>query len=462
MSNTMKPFMDPRSVALIGISRATGPDAHNILENLMNAGYSGRIYPVNPKADEILGLRAYASVLDIADDIDLAVLSVSRSEVLRTVMECTQMGIRAITIISEGFADANDEGREMQSEVVRIAREGGARILGPNTWGTANAFNNFSTGFTPMILGKIPSGFIAQTGFYFGLTDVAGKGIDLGNTGDIDFVDGLEYFEDDPDIKVIFLHIEGIRDGRRFMEVAARVARKKPILAVKTGRVEAAARATQSHSGSLAGSDEVYDAAFRQSGIIRVADLDQFEDLAKAFLRLPLMRGKGVAFITPSGGAGIMAIDLTQKHDLHLAQFSLETLGRVNALAPVWQRVDNPVDIWAASAFGKYPLREVFPTVLDSLLQDEDVHAVMLLFPGYVAHTEEKKLLEIVERGSDKPIVCWPGTAGVEQRVGVEQRRAALEKTGKVVFFPTMERALRALSSLHTRWRYVSTTGESV
>lgn len=447
--NTMKPFMEPRSVALIGISRAIGPDTFNILENIINAGFSGRVYPVNPHADEILGIKVYPSVREIPEECDLAVITVSRSEVLRNVWQCTQRGIRAITIISQGFADADDEGRKMQAEIVRITSQSGARVLGPNTWGTLNAFNNFTSGIAPAVLERIPIGFITQTGFFFHRPPVVGKGIDLGNTCDIDFADGMEYFENDPDIKVLFLHIEGIRDGKRFMEVARRVARKKPIVAVKAGRKEEAARAAQSHTGMLVGRDEVYDAAFRQCGVIRVGELHEFEDLAKAFLNLPLMRGPGIAVITGSGGGGVMAIDIMRQHDLRLALLSPETLAPMNALAPPWQRINNPCDIWAASGAAGHPLGEVFLTSLDALLQDQSVHGVVVLFYMAMAQTEQSKLLEVIERADDKPVVC---SLDLPEARGSSE---ALEKTGKVSFFPTMERALRALSRLNERRQYL-------
>ena len=452
MSDTMKPFLEPRSVALIGVPRAIGPEAYNTLENLLNAGFSGSVYPVNPKADGILGLRAYASILDIADNIDLAVISVSRSEVPRTVMECTRKDIRAITIVSQGFADADDEGRSMQEEIVRMARQGGARILGPNTWGTANPFNNFSSGFTPLVLERIPVGLIAQTGFYCGHPEVAGKFIDLGNACDINFADGLEYFDDDPDTKVILLHIEGIGDARKFMEMAARVSIKKPIAALKTGSGEQGAKAAQSHTGSLVGNDEIYEAAFRQCGVTRVRELHEFEDLAKTFLKLPLMKGRRVGIITPTGGAGMMTIDLVEKHRLSVAQLSTATLDRMNSLAPTWQRVGNPADIWPSSMIAGHPLEEVFLTALDSMLQDENVDGVMVLMPAFVGRGEQTKLTEIVNRGREKPIVGWPDrTAGQGEQLAV-----TLEETGNVVLFPSIERALRALSCLNERWQYLS------
>jgi len=451
LPDIMKRFLEPRSVAIIGVSRATGLASFNILENMINAGFSGRVYPVNPNADEILGIKAYPSVLDIADDIDLAVVSTPRTVVPGVVRECAQRGIKAITIVGQGFADGDDEGRVMQDEIVSIARQGGVRILGPNTFGTVNAFNKFSSAFIPMIMKRIPIGFISQTGFYFpGLPNftVAGKGIDLGNACDIEFADGLEYFEDDPDIRLIFLHIEGIRDGRRFMEVARRVVRKKPILALKTGRGEEGARAAQSHTGTLVGRDEVYDAAFRQCGVVRITELDEFEDLAKAFLNLPLMTGRGVAVITVTGAVGIMAIDHLEKYGLRLARLSTGTLDRINALAPSWQRMDNPADIWPAAMIAGHPFDEVFATVLDSFAKDENVHAVLLIFAGFFDMPMAElptTMFEIVD-SARKPVVYW--LYGPE----VEPLKAALEKTGRVAVFPTVERALRALSRLSARW----------
>ena len=447
----MKPFLEPKSVALIGVSRAVSSGTFNTLENLIKAGFSGRVYPVNPHAGEILGRKVYPDVLEIPEVCDLAVITLSRSEVLRNVSLCIQRGIRAIIIISQGFADADDEGKRMQAEIVGIARQSGARIMGPNTWGTFNAFDKFTSGIAPVSLEKRPIAFIAQTGFFFHRAPVVGKGIDLGNTCDVDFADGMEYFENDPDVKLIFLHIEGIRDGKRFMEVARRVAKKKPIVAIKAGSQADAARAVQSHTGMLIGRDEVYDAAFSQCGIIRVSELDEFEDLATAFLNLPSMPGPGMAIITGSGGGGVMVSDMARKHGLRLAQLSPETLRRMNDLAPPWQRIDNPCDIWAASGVAGHSLGDVFLTSLDASLKDQNVHGVAVLFYMAMARTEQGKLLEVIKKAADKPIVY---------SLDLPEARgplAALEETGKMASFPTMERALRALSRLYARWRSLTT-----
>jgi len=460
--NEMKPFLEPESVAIIGASRLTGPGSLNIVENLVNAGFPGKLYPVNPNADEILGMKCYPSVVDVPEEVDLAVISTGRSVVPGIVRECTQRGIKALTIVGQGFADGDEEGKELQSEIVRIAREGGARILGPNTFGTANAFNHFTSAYAPIRMERVAIGLISQTGYYFmGLGNfvVVGKGIDLGNACDIDFADALEYFEDDPEIELICLHIEGIRDGRRFIEVAGRVARKKPILALKTGKGDEGARAAQSHTGTIVGKDEVYDAAFKQCGVIRVSDVDEYEDLAKAFLRLPLMRGKGVGVITVTGAGGIMAIDLLEKYNLRLSKLSAETLAKINALAPSWQRMDNPADIVPAFLIAGHPMDQVLNTVFDAFLSDEDVSALILIFAGFFQPPDEvsfdpsEGLSLIAEKFKEKPIVFWlygPGVEGVASMI---------EKRGSIVVYPTLDRAVRALSRLNYYFQIIKGDG---
>lgn len=452
--NEMKLFMEPESVAIIGVSRVTGPGSLNILENLVNAGFSGRLYPVNPNADEILGMKCYHSVLDIADDIDLAVISTPRSLVPHIVGECTQKGIKALIVVGQGFADSDEKGKELQAEIVSIARRGGARILGPNTFGIVNAFNNLSSAYMELEMKKIPIGIIAQSGFFFvGLPKftVVGKGIDLGNACDIDFADGLEYFEDDPHIKLILLHIEGTKDGRRFIEVAGRVAKKKPIIALKTGKGEDGARAARSHSGSLAGRDEVYDAAFRQHGIIRVGDVDEFHDLARAFLRLPSMTGRGIGIITITGAGGIIATDACEKHDLHLAKLSPETLSTIGALAPPWQTVENPADIWPAMMIEGHPFDEVLNTTLEAFLADGNIHAVILIFAAFPVQfpTFPMGHLSRIADRFEKPIVCWLYGSDPEKLASL------IENEARIVVFSTLDRAMRTLSRLNDYFGYL-------
>jgi acetyltransferase len=280
---------------------------------------------------------------------------------------------------------------------------------------------------------------------------ILGKGIDIGNACDIDFSDGLEYFEDDPEVKVILLYIEGIRDGRRFLDVAGRVAKKKPIIAIKSGQSEEAAHATQSHSGSLAGRDEVYDAAFRQCGVIRVNSAEEFDDLSKAFLHLPLMKGRGVGIITNTGGGGIMATDACKRHNLDLAKLSPESSRKLDAIAPPWQDFENPADIWPPSMISGHPLPEVIRTTVEAFLADDNIHGVIMIMPGfplqYAPILFDPVVLDIK---FEKPAVIW--LYGTD----VEGLASWLERTGKILYYPTMDRALNVLSKLNQYYEYLN------
>jgi acetyltransferase len=206
----MKLFLEPHSIALVGISGDTGPEARNILQNLLSRGYKGKLYPINPRCDEILGVRAYGSVSDLPETPDLALILTPRHLVPRLVKECIDKGIKAIAIVAQGFADSDEEGRRMQQEIIATARSAGARILGPNTFGVANAFINLNTAFVLTRMEKIPIGVICQTGFFFAgfpRMSVVGKALDVGNTSDVDFVDGLTYFEKDEDVKIVVLYV---------------------------------------------------------------------------------------------------------------------------------------------------------------------------------------------------------------------------------------------------------------
>lgn len=437
----MKLFIEPRSVALIGVPRGTGLVSWNIMENLLNAGYQGNLYPVNPKAGEILGRKCYPSVRDIPEAADLAVVSTPRSQVTKVVRECTEKGIKAIIVVTQGFADADEEGKALQAQLVRIARRGGSRLMGPNTFGTCNAFCRFTSAFAPVDLQPVPIGMICQTGLFMaGIPKfpMLGKGIDLGNACDIGFADALEYFEDDPQVEIILLHMEGATEGARFIEVAGRVARKKPILVLKTGRGEEAARAMQSHSGSLAGRDEVYDAVFRQCGLIRVSDIDEFHDFTRAYLRLPPMKGDGVGIITIAGAGGVMAIDACERYGLRLARPSAATLEKIASLAPPWQRLENPADIWPSFMIARHRIDDVVYTIADAFLSDAAVdgiivvsHAALLLGAPDVFQRSKR---------FDKPVVCWLYGSGTEQWIG------AFEEKEETVVFPNLERAARALA----------------
>jgi len=445
----MKKFVEPKSVALLGASRRTGEDAFNIIENLLSYGYQGRIYPVNPNVSEILGLKTYPRITDINNEIDLAIINLPRSLVPSAVRECTKQGIQSIIIVTQGFADASDEeGKQLQKEIDELIKKSGIRILGPNTLGIANAFINFSSSFRKIELVRVPVGIICQTGVFFtgfpGLR-LIGKGIDLGNACDIDIVDGLEYFEQDDDTKIIALHIEGIRDGERFLRAANRLAQRKPVVALKTGKSEYAAQAVQSHTGSLVGKDEVWETALRQSGVIRVNDIDELGDSVRAFSSLPLMKGRKIGIISASGGLGIMSIDACHKFNLEVAKLSSITMERINALSPSWMGISNPVDIWPAYMVQKQPMTELLTESIGAVLNDYEVDAALFMWAP-ISHQNCSDLCQLLvklaEAHQDKPLVC--SLHGPY----AEEARNNLEVTGRVIVFHNPDRAIRALAHL--------------
>jgi len=444
----MKQFMEPQSVALIGVSRDTGEGNFNILENLLSYGYQGKIYPVNPNASEILGIRTYSSITEVTDNVDLAIITTPRSLVPRLVRECSQSNIQAIEIVAQGFSDtSDDEGKQLQKEIDDIARTGRIRIVGPNTFGTANAFINFSSSFVRIRMKKEPIGLICQTGVFFvGFPELAliGKGLDLGNACDISFAEGLEYFENDPQTNVVVLHIEGMRDTKRFIDVARRTARTKPVVALKTGRSQQAAKAAQSHTGSLIGRNEVWQAALKQSGVIQASDLEEFIDLARTFSVLPLMEKPRIGVVTISGGLGIVTIDGSQQSGLEIGQLSANTKKLLDAMSPSWLNISNPVDIWPAMMTSPSVMKPLTDG-LEAVLSDEQLGAVLFIGAAF----DEKwgtGLCQLFNEAAadhqDKPLACCLyGPYGDE---AIRQ----LQDAGKAVGFPTPERAIRALAQL--------------
>ena len=296
---------------------------------------------------------------------------------------------------------------------------------------------------------KIPVGLMCQTGVFFlnppGLKFI-GKAIDLGNGSDVDFSDGLAYFEQDAQTKVITLHIEGMNDGARFLKQANRVARKKPVVVLKTGRAEQAVRASQSHTGSLVGKDETWDVALKQAGATRVSDVEELSDTVKAFCTLPLMQERRIGIITYTGGFGIMGLDACQKFGLEVAKPSSLSIDRLSAVSPSWLDVGNPADIWPAVVVAKKgSLFEVLEIAIESFLDDPGVDAVLCIL-GAFKPAIAVSLRQLVEQAAkshpDKPLVFYFYVAFADEA------KDELEKTGKTLVFPSPDRAIRALGHL--------------
>ncbi len=430
----MKRFMEPASIAIVGATRQTGSSSFNIVERLISHGYAGSIYPINPNTKEILGVATYPRVGDIPVAPDMAIIPVwERSDVPKLVSECVDAGVKAIIVVTQGFADGNAEGKALQEEILRIARDGGARLLGPNSLGVANAFIGLTTSFLPHKMDKVPVGIICQSGvFFLNLRSFTalGKAIDIGNGGDIHFVEALRYYECDPDTRVILLHIEGLPQGRQFMEVALRTSLQKPIVALKVARHSEAVRAVESHTGSLSGKDEIVRVALKQCGVLLVNDIGEMEDLAKAFLRLPPMRGRRVGIISVSGGAGVMILDACQDHGLRSAELTSETGRHLQELYPNWMKVANPVDMWPLSACSGLSVSATALSGLKALLEDPGVDGVVLALatPFFEEALTVADAVPGLMRAYSKPICWWTFTGSNEEK------DAAIEKRGALVF----------------------------
>jgi len=444
----LKPFFEPDSIAIIGISRKTGPGTYNALENLLNYGYSGRLYPVNPNASEIAGLKAYASINDIRDPVDLAVISTPRARVPQHIRDCAARGIKCVSILTQGFNDAGDEeGNRLFGEIKEIAASTGCRVLGPNSFGSANYFHKFCSAFARVSMQASPVGLVSQTGGIFnGVSEFrfVGKGIDVGNICNVDFADCLDYYEQDPQVRVIALHIEGMPDPRHFIETARRVSRSKPIIALKTGRSRQAMKAAQSHTGSLAGSNEVWEAAFRQAGIISVHNMEELVDITRALYLLPPVTNPNVCVATYSGGAAIMALDAMQGTDMQAGEPSASSREKIGKLAPAWLGVGNPVDYWPM-VMGSESVPRAIEDIMEILLEDQTFGGWMFIqiVPNSMVSSQTRVILNgLISRHPDKALVCvLTGPHGSEII-------RELQEDG-ILAFPTPERASRALACLY-------------
>ncbi len=454
-------FFYPESVAIVGASRNPRSVNSFLVAGLLKLGYGGRIYPVNPAATEIMGLRAYPSVSSIGARVDLAVISVPARHTLEVVRDCVAAGVGGVTIVSGGFSETGGQGQHTQDEIHRRLRQAGIRCIGPNALSPINSANNFIIGFGP-IPRALPRGglsLIFQSGLYQPRLDWLlnehrlnlAKLIDLGNKMDITETDALEYLAGDSDTKVIAIHTESIAgDARHFLALLRQTARRKPVIVLKSGRTEAGARAAASHTGAIASSDAVVDAALRQAGVIRASGLDEFFDLAKAFEYQPLPRGNRVAIASFSGGEGVLTTDACEMNGLRLAGLGEESYRRLKQVFPPWEIPLNPFDTGVTGQMTKD--RDVVQHFVETAGQDPaaDCLAVQLGAPSQItgqSGSDDESLVrpytEAVAAG--KTVVCWT----VNPLAG--RHLVELLESRRIPVFPSAERAIRALGRM---WEY--------
>ncbi|MCD6288990.1 MAG: acetate--CoA ligase [Anaerolineae bacterium] len=445
----LEPFVSPKSVAVIGASNTPGKLGNAVLQNVLQSGFGGAIYPINPKGGKILGLQAYPSVLDTPGPVDLAVIVITAQAIAKVLEACGQKGGRGVVIISAGFREVGSEGLQRERELVRIAGKYGMEIIGPNCLGIIDTFVPINASFAATMPKQGNIAFMSQSGaLCTAILDMAAaegigfsRFVSMGNKADLNEIDFLEAWADDPNSLVITIYVEGISDGPRFMKVAREVTRKKPVVAVKSGVTSAGSRAVSSHTGTLAGSDRAYDAAFRQTGIIRAHSVQELFDFGTAFALQPLLRSDQIAVVTNAGGPGVMCTDALEELGLHVAQLTEETRKRLREHLPATASVLNPVDVIGDALADRYEV------AVDAVAKDPNVGAVVvILTPQFM--TEIEKTAEAVVRvskNSDKPILaCFMGAVDVASGIKILNE-------GGVPNYPVPERAAAALAAM---WSY--------
>ena len=440
---SLTPFFAPASVAVVGASSRTGSIGGELFRNVLRGEFTGVAYPVNRSGEPVAGVRAYRSIAEIGEPVDLAIVCLPGDAVLEAAAEALGSGVRGLCVISAGFAEMGSEGRERQERLLELVRAGGARLLGPNCLGIAVSGPRLNATFGPNALPPGNVGFSSQSGA-LGLAVLeraAERGLGLsafvsvGNKADVSSNDLLEYWEDDPDTDVVLLYLESFGNPRKFGRVARRVARTKPIVAMKTGRTGAGARAASSHTAALAGSEAAVDALFRQAGVLRADTLEELLDLTTLLAAQPLPRGNRVAILTNAGGLGILCADACEAAGLLLPSLSAETVERLASILPREASVANPVDMLGSA------VASTFADALPLLLNDPLIDAVIALFVPPVMAGADEVATAIVRSVEDAGVKEKPVLACVISADGTPAQLLS----GFVAPFSYPESAARAL-----------------
>ncbi|MDK2781202.1 MAG: hypothetical protein PWR13_230 [Archaeoglobi archaeon] len=409
VKSMLEGMFNPDSIAVIGASRDVGSVGHSILMNLKKT-YRGRIYPVNPKAETIEGLKCYKSVKEIPDKVGLAIIVVPNRIVPQVLEECGQKRVKYVIVISAGFRETGTEGARLERECLGIVKEYGMRMLGPNCLGIIDTHTPMNATFAAGMARKGNIAFMSQSGALctaildWTLVENVGfsKFVSLGNKADLNETDFLEVFHRDDNTEVILAYLEGIKEGRRFIELAREVSKKKPIIVLKSGTSTAGLRAVSSHTGTLAGSEVAYQTAFKQYGILRARSVEEMFDWARAFSTQPRINGNRIAIVTNAGGPGILATDACEKEGLRLARFSDETVKRLREALPPAANFYNPVDVLGDARPDRYR------KALEAVMEDERVDGVLCIVTPQAMTSSEEVAEVIVEISKKyrKPILC--------------------------------------------------------
>ena len=449
IKHELETFFKPKSIAVVGASKNSTKIGHAALKNILISDYECKLYPINLKEREILGLKCYQKLTDVRGKIDLVLVSVPAKIVPQIIKECVLKNVKNVIIISSGFSEAGNY--KLEYEIKKIAEKSMMRILGPNTMGYKNASDSLDASFVFGVPRKGNLALISQSGalgigmIYLANNEFVGvsKIIGVGNKLDIDDDDLIDYFSQDPETKVIGLYIEGVKNGRAFMNSIK--ACNKPVLVVKAGRTSAGARATVSHTGSMAGSDKIYSAAIKQAGGIRCRDLVELFDMARALAGQPPANGNRIGIIANGGGLGILLTDACEANGLTIPKLSPKTYKKIDKILPDLVKPNNPVDLVADAGFYRYE------TCTKALLEDPKIDGIIVasVHGGYARPREftgailkmirERKL----HKTHKKPILgTWVGGKEFEDLV------FDLKSAG-VPIYPSSWRTARSMLGLY-------------
>lgn len=494
LSEQLQHLFEPRSVAIIGASKSMAKWGYIVPANILAGGYKGELYPVNPTETEILERPVFRSVRDIPGEVDLAIITIPAERVTPMVRECVEKGVKTCIVISGGFSETGGDGSRLELEMLDAARGSGMRLVGPNTMGIFSGPNMLHALMPPVrpVHGKIA--FAAQSGNLgtqmLSLGRALGVGFSrfvcIGNEADLKAADYMEYFADDPATEVILLYIEGLREARRFIEVAAATSPRKPIVVLKAGKTRAGAEAAASHSAALAADETVFDGVIRQTGMIEADTTEEMLDIAKAFAAVPPPKGNRVGVITWGGGWGVVTADALAKHGLELVPFPEETLGELDAVLPAYWSRGNPVDLvgtldlskhfrcleivsrcecvdsvitlgtmGATSSFQSFAMEG---QVMDDAMREHIKPKVVTSeFLKELLKTDEAYRNEVIKlmKETSKPIIAvsFP-TSGAMSPM--------LARQSEVVIYPSPERGAKTLAALYEYERFLARTREPV
>ncbi len=439
-------FFTPTSVALIGASAEPGKVGYDILYNLITAKFQGAIYPVNPKAATILDLPVFKTVLDIPGKVDLAVIVIPSKFVAGVLEQCGEKGIDAVIIISAGFKEVGPEGALLEQQMMDVAHKHGIRIIGPNCLGIISSSVGLNASFAPVTPKNGHLGLLSQSGALatavLDWSTQAGIGYNkfftFGNQADVATIDLMDAWRCDPEIRAIVAYMEAVTDGQRFMEVAEATSRVKPVIVVKSGTTAAGAKAAASHTGSLAGSDNAYDAALHQSGVLRARTVQELFDYAIAFANQPLPKGRRIGIVTNAGGPGILCTDAVERMGMVLATPSAETIEILRTKLPPAANFHNPIDVLGDAKAAVYEF------AITTLLADPNVDAIITVVTPQTSTEIFETAAAVVEisKTSTKPILgCFMGGALMQK--GVDHLM-----NNDVPNYPFPERAVASLKAM--------------